>query len=199
MIIGLTGGIASGKSTVSEMLKELGIPIVDADQIARQVVQPGEKAYEKIVRYFGEEMLFPDGTLNRKKLGSVVFNDEKEREVLNGIIHPAIREQMDEQKTAFINQGYETVVLDIPLLFEGKNKQSYELDKVLLVAVSRDVQFSRLVERDQTGEDDARQRINSQMPIKEKAALADEVIDNNGTKEETKRQLLAILKKWGVN
>lgn len=199
MIIGLTGGIASGKSTVATMLKELGIPVVDADQIAREVVQPGEKAYEQIVNHFGEAILHSDRTINRKKLGSIVFNDEKERSALNNMIHPAIREKMNEQKEGYLSKGYKTVVLDIPLLFEGKNKHSYELDKVLVVAVSEDVQFQRLLERDQMGEEDARNRIRSQMPLHEKKALADEVIDNNGTKEETKQQLLAILNKWGVN
>ena len=196
MIIGLTGGIASGKSTVSNMIQELGIPVVDADQIAREVVEPGESAYEQIVRHFGEQILHQDGTLNRKKLGSIVFSDEKERKTLNSIIHPAIREKMEEEKNEYLNQGFDTVVLDIPLLFESKNP--YRLDKVLLVAVSEDVQFKRLVERDQMGEKDARQRIQSQMPIKDKIALADEVIDNNGTVQETREQLLYILNKWGV-
>lgn len=196
MIIGLTGGIATGKSTVTKMLAELGIPVIDADKIAREVVEPNEKAYEQIVAHFGKDILFSDGTLNRKKLGSIIFNDESERKVLNGIVHPAIHEEMERQRTEYLKQ-HETIVFDIPLLFEGQTAMNF--DKTLLVAVSEDVQFKRLLERDQMGEDDARQRIKSQIPISEKISLADEVIDNNGTREETHAQLLQILEKWGVN
>lgn len=198
MIIGLTGSIATGKSTVANMLKELGIPVIDADQIARDVVEPGEAAYEQIVQQFGQEVLFPDGTLDRKKLGSIVFKNREKREQLNRIVHPAIHKKMDEQKQSYIEQGYKTIVLDIPLLFEG-NRDRKEFDKILLVAVSEEVQLKRLLERDQMGEEDAKNRIKSQMPIKEKIPLADAVIDNDGTIEETKKQLLAILDEWGVN
>ncbi|PWA05460.1 dephospho-CoA kinase [Pueribacillus theae] len=197
MIIGLTGGIASGKSTVAGMFEELGIPVVDADMIARKVVEPGEEAYRQIIAHFGKSVLFPDGTLNRKKLGSIVFKNEKERLALNNIIHPAVREKMDEEKNDYLAKGHQTVVLDIPLLFEGRDKKSF--DKILLVAVSEDVQFKRLVERDQMGEEDAANRIQSQMPIKDKIPLSDAVIYNDGTIEETKEQLLTILEKWGVN
>ncbi len=198
MIIGLTGSIATGKSTVANMIKELGIPVIDADKIAREVVEPGEPAYEQIVNQFGQGILFPDGTLDRKKLGSIVFQNKEKREQLNRIVHPAIRKKMDAQKNDYLQRGFKTVVMDIPLLFEGKRNQN-EFDKILLVAVSEEVQLKRLLERDKMGEEDARNRIRSQMPIKEKIPLADAVIWNNGTLEETKAQLLAILKKWGVN
>lgn len=196
MIIGLTGSIATGKSTVANMIKEMNIPVIDADKVAREVVEPGEKAYEQIVEYFGTEILFPDGTLNRKKLGTIVFQDEEKRNVLNSIVHPVIRERMDQQKEEYLAKGYKTVVLDIPLLFEG-NRQD-EFDKVLLVAVSEETQLKRLLERDKMGKEDALNRIRSQMPIKDKIPLADAVIYNDGTIEETKTQLIAILKKWGV-
>lgn len=196
MIIGLTGSIATGKSTVAKMIEEMNIPVIDADKIAREVVEPGEKAYEQIVEYFGKDILFPDGTINRKKLGLIVFQDEEKRNVLNRIVHPVIRERMDQQKEEYLAKGYETVVLDIPLLFEG-NRQD-EFDKVLLVAVSEDTQLKRLLERDKMGKEDALNRIRSQMPIKDKIPLADAVIYNDGTIEETKAQLVTILKKWGV-
>lgn len=196
MIIGLTGSIATGKSTVANMIKEMNIPVIDADKVAREVVEPGEKAYEQIVEYFGTEILFPDGTLNRKKLGTIVFQDEEKRNVLNSIVHPVIRERMDQQKEEYLAKGYNTVVLDIPLLFEG-NRQD-EFDKVLLVAVTEETQLKRLLERDKMGKEDALNRIRSQMPIKDKIPLADAVIYNDGTIEETKTQLIAILKKWGV-
>lgn len=198
MIIGLTGSIATGKSTVANMFKELDIPVIDADKIARKVVEPGEEAYEQLVKHFGTDILFPDGTLDRKKLGSIVFQNEEERQTLNQIIHPAIHKKMDDDKYVFLKRGYKTVVLDIPLLFEGKRNRN-EFDKILLIAVSEDVQLKRLLERDKMGEEDARNRINSQMPIKEKIPLADAVIYNDGTIEETRNQLIAILDEWGVN
>lgn len=197
MIIGLTGSIATGKSTVSAMFQKKNIPVVDADQIAREVVEPGEEAYEQIVNHFGKDILFPDGTLDRKKLGSIVFENEAERLKLNSMIHPAIHKKMEDEKNKYIAHGHEAVVLDIPLLFEGKRKRTF--DKILLVAVSEDVQLKRLMERDKIDEHDAQQRINSQMPIKDKIALADEVIYNDGSREETEKQLLAILEKWGLN
>lgn len=196
MIIGLTGSIATGKSTVAKMFEEMNIPVIDADKVAREVVEPGEKAYQQIVDFFGTEILFPDGTLNRKKLGSIVFQNEEKRNVLNRIVHPVIRERMDQQKEEYLAKGFETVVLDIPLLFEG-NRQA-EFDKVLLVAVSEETQLKRLLERDKMGKEDALNRIRSQMPIKDKIPLADAVIYNDGTLEETKEQLVTILKKWGV-
>lgn len=198
MIIGLTGSIATGKSAVANMFKQLDIPVIDADKIAREVVEPGEEAYEQIVQQFGTDILFPDGMLDRKKLGSIVFQNEEKRQTLNQIMHPAIRKKMDADKNDYLQQGYQTVVLDIPLLFEGKRDRS-EFDKILLVAVSEDIQLARLLERDKMGEEDARNRINSQMPIKEKIPLADAVIYNEGTLDETKEQLVAILNDWGVN
>lgn len=198
MIIGLTGSIATGKSTVAKMFKDLGIPVIDADKIAREVVEPGEEAYEQIIQQFGTNILFSDGTLDRKKLGSIVFQNEEKRETLNQIVHPAIQKKMDAYKNNYLQQGFKTIVLDIPLLFEGKRDRN-EFDKILLVAVSEDIQLARLLERDKMGEEDARNRINSQMPIKEKIPLADAVIYNNGTLNETKEQLLRILNDWDVN
>ncbi|MFA8437877.1 dephospho-CoA kinase [Pueribacillus sp. YX66] len=198
MIIGLTGSIATGKSTVAKMFKDLGIPVIDADKIAREVVEPGEEAYEQIIQQFGTNILFSDGTLDRKKLGSIVFQNEDKRETLNQIVHPAIQKKMDAYKNNYLQQGFKTIVLDIPLLFEGKRDRN-EFDKILLVAVSEDIQLARLLERDKMGEEDARNRINSQMPIKEKIPLADAVIYNNGTLNETKEQLLRILNDWDVN
>lgn len=196
MIIGLTGGISSGKSTVAKMIRELNIPIVDADIIAREVVEPKEAAYEKIVAHFGDKILNEDRTINRKKLGEIIFNDEKERAVLNSIVHPEVRLKMKEQKEQYLQQGYKHVVLDIPLLFESK--LTYLVDKTLLVYVDEKTQLERLVARDKTSLEDAMSRIKSQMPLKEKIQLADEIINNNGTIEETKKQLLEILKKWSI-
>ena len=194
MIIGLTGGIASGKSTVSQMLRELGFPIVDADAIARKVVEPNKEAYEQIIAYFGNEILNDDKTLHRKKLGTIIFNDELKRKVLNDIVHPAIRKQMVTEKEMYESEGHQTIIFDIPLLFEGDSK--YLVDKKLLVYVDEQTQLERLLARDQTTMKDATSRIASQMPLKDKVALADAVINNNGTVEDTKAQLLDVLTKW---
>lgn len=196
MIIGLTGGISSGKSTVSNMLKQLEIPIIDADVIAREVVNPGEEAYDQIVAHFGDAILNEDKTIARKKLGAIIFNDEEERKKLNSIVHPAIRLRMKQKKEQYLEEGFQHVVLDIPLLFESQ--LTYLVDKTLLVYVDEDVQMDRLVLRDRTTIEDARSRIKSQMPLKDKVTLADEVINNNGTLEDTRDQLNKVLKKWNI-
>mgnify|MGYP001283802880 CR=1 FL=1 len=194
LVIGLTGGIATGKSTVSEMFKEMDIPVVDADVISREVVEPGELAYEKIVDTFGEEVLHPDGTLNRKKLGSIVFGDEQKRKQLNEIVHPEVRKKMISERDRYVQEGHPIVVLDIPLLFESK--LTHFVDKTLLIYVDEDIQLKRLMNRDQSTKEEALQRINAQYPISKKLELADAVIYNNGTIEETKEQLLEQLKTW---
>ncbi|WP_026671585.1 dephospho-CoA kinase [Alkalihalobacterium bogoriense] len=196
MIIGLTGGIASGKSTVTAILKQYNIPVIDADMIAREVVIPGQEAYQQIVEHFGEEVLLADNTINRKRLGEIIFNDEKERAVLNSIVHPAVRKTMADRKTKLLNEGVEHIAYDIPLLFESK--LTHMVDKVILVYVDEDIQLTRLVARDQCSEKEAVSRIQSQMPLKEKVALADEVINNNGEIVQTEQQLLQILKKWNI-
>ncbi len=196
LIIGLTGGIASGKSTVSSMFTSLNIPVVDADKISREVVEPGEDAYEKIRHVFGEDVFKKDGTLNRKKLGTIIFADEEKRKQLNGIVHPAVRKEMLRQRDYYINKGEKCIILDIPLLFEGNLTQL--VDKTIVVSVDEDVQLNRLMERDQSSKEEAEQRIQSQLPIREKVKLADAVIDNNGTKIDSCKQLKNILKEWLV-
>lgn len=196
LVIGLTGSIATGKSTVSLMFDDFDIPVIDADKVARQVVVPGEKAYNDIVKVFGEEILREDRTLDRKKLGSIVFADEEQRKKLNSIIHPEIRKKMLHDRDQFVKQGARCVVLDIPLLYESK--LTHFVDKVIVVYADPDVQLKRLMERNGYTEEEARQRIDSQMPAKEKAALADAVIDNNGTKAESYEQLEKILLEWKV-
>ncbi|WP_430784856.1 dephospho-CoA kinase [Virgibacillus flavescens] len=196
LIIGLTGSIASGKSTVSSMFREFEIPVVDADQIAREVVCPGEKAYTEIVDAFGEEILFDDKTIDRKKLGSYIFNDKAKRSTLNSIVHPAVRKEMLAQRDAFVTSGAKCVVLDIPLLFESK--LTHFVDKTVVVFVDQATQLNRLMNRDKSSEDEARSRINSQISMDEKAHMADKVIDNNGTIEQTSYQLEEILKEWQI-
>jgi dephospho-CoA kinase len=194
-IIGLTGGIASGKSTVAKMLRELNIPVVDADEEARLAVEKGEKAYYDIVSFFGEDILLSDGSIDRAKLGGIIFPNPEKRAVLNSIVHPAIKERMLTKQKQYTEAGNEVIVLDIPLLFEGKN--NYEIDKIIVVYVDEQTQLERLMSRNQFRKNEALSRINSQMPLSQKRDLADAVIDNNGTIEETEKQLHDILKNWG--
>ncbi|MBM7620548.1 dephospho-CoA kinase [Bacillus tianshenii] len=196
MIIGLTGGIASGKSTVAAMLKEYGLPIVDADVVARQVVEVGEETYNKLVSVFGEEILQEDKSLDRVKLGKLIFENKEKRERLNSIMHPSIRNRMKEESREYQEKGHRTVVMDIPLLFESK--LTHLVEKTLLVYVDEAVQLERLMKRNSLSKEDAMARITSQMPLREKVDLADEVIQNNGSLEETKEQLHDILKKWAI-
>lgn len=195
--IGLTGSIASGKSTVSLMFDDLNIPVIDADKIAREVVYPGEEAYEKVVHTFGASILHEDKTLNRERLGEIVFADEMKRNQLNEIVHPAIRKSMIEKRDAFVAEGEKCVVLDIPLLFESKLE--HFVDKIIVVYVDEDVQLQRLMDRNEFTEKEALQRIGSQMPVKEKAKLADAIINNNETKLQSFEQLKKILHEWEVN
>ncbi|WP_330501414.1 dephospho-CoA kinase [Peribacillus frigoritolerans] len=195
-IIGITGGIASGKSTVSLYLQELGFTIVDADLASRAVVEPGEEAYHQVVKAFGEDILLTDGNIDRVKLGSIIFNDQEKRLLLNGIVHPAVRNWMRVKTEAALSSGEETVFMDIPLLFESK--LTFMVDKTLLIYVDEQVQLKRLMNRNGLSETEALARINSQMPLADKKALADAVIDNNGDINETKRQVKTILSKWYV-
>ncbi len=196
IVIGLTGSIATGKSTVASMFMDLGIPVIDADRIAREVVEPGEEAYKKVVEAFGEEILLEDRSLNRPKLGRIVFSDEEKRNQLNSIVHPAIRKRMLEKRDAYLKKGERCVVLDIPLLFESKLE--HFVDKIIVVFVDENVQLKRLLDRNQLTKEEALQRIRSQMPVKDKLELADAAIDNNGTIEHSFKQLKEILQKWDV-
>lgn len=195
-IIGITGGIASGKSSVSQYLKELGFTVVDADVASRAVVEPGEEAYLQVVKAFGEDLLLSDGNIDRAKLGSIIFHDQEKRLLLNSIVHPAVRNWMRVETEKALATGAETVFMDIPLLFESK--LTFMVEKTLLIYVDESVQLERLMNRNALTQSDALARIRSQMPLKDKKALADAVVDNNGDIEETKKQVDEVLKKWNV-
>ncbi|WP_079510007.1 dephospho-CoA kinase [Mesobacillus jeotgali] len=196
LIIGLTGGIASGKSTVSSMFTELGITVIDADIEARLAVEPGEQAYNDIVSHFGKGILDEDGTINRPALGAIIFNNEEKRLLLNSIVHPAVRERMAEKRQAAEAANEKAVVMDIPLLFESRLTSLVE--KIIVVFVDEKTQLQRLMARNDFSEDEALSRIKSQMPLKDKVDLADEIIDNSGSIEQSRRQLMEILRKWGI-
>jgi dephospho-CoA kinase len=185
--IGLTGGIGSGKSTVARMLAGRGAAVVDADLLAREVVEPGQPALAEIAAEFGPSVLLPDGRLDRAALGAVVFADAARRERLNAITHPRVGALMQERIAAALASGAPLVAVDIPLLFEGARRSQFE--GVLLVWVPPEVQLRRLVERDGMAEAEARARIAAQMPIDEKRALATWVVDNAGPLEATEAQV----------
>ncbi|WP_062749728.1 dephospho-CoA kinase [Shouchella tritolerans] len=187
MRVGLTGGIASGKSLVASYLEKRGIPVVDADKLARQVVEPGEPALAQIVATFGQNVLQADGKLDRKQLGAIIFGDEQKRMQLNQIVHPAVRQLMKKQADLYEQRGYTRVVLDIPLLYESN--LFHMVNQVWLVYVDEATQLQRLIERDGLTETEAKQRIAAQMPLTAKKAQADVLIDNNGSKENTYRQV----------
>ncbi|MBS4215397.1 MULTISPECIES: dephospho-CoA kinase [Neobacillus] len=196
LVIGLTGGIASGKSTVSNMLKEMDITVVDADVEARLAVDKGEPAYLKIIAEFGQEILLENGDIDRQKLGAIIFYQEEKRQLLNQIVHPEVRKRMMEKIQKATENQEELIILDIPLLFESK--LTFMVEKTILVYVDRETQLKRLMQRNQLSAADALARVNSQMPLAEKVKLADAVIDNNGSIEDAKKQLIEILAGWGI-
>ncbi|KNC86804.1 dephospho-CoA kinase [Sphaeroforma arctica JP610] len=187
-IIGLTGGIASGKSTVSQQLTQLNIPVIDADKIAREVVEPGQPALQKIKETFGEEFFLEDGTLDRPKLGQRVFGDEAARKQLNKITHPAIQNLMIKRMMGYFFTGYRMVVLDVPLLFESRVLLKI-CSNTVCVYCNADQELERLMRRDKLGREDAEKRIGSQMPLEDKARESDYIIDNTGDLETLKERV----------
>lgn len=186
-LVGLTGGIASGKSVVSNYLKQKGIPIIDADVVAREVVEPGTRGLQKIVDHFGTDYLTSEQTLDRKKLGQLIFSNEAAREQLAVFLDQAILDRMQELTAAYRTRQESLIVWDMALLIE-KNYQSL-VDEVLLVSVAPDIQVERLMARDHISAKEAKQKIASQLPLQEKKRFADLWIDNSGTLDETYRQI----------
>ncbi|MFE5318894.1 dephospho-CoA kinase [Paenibacillus sp. NPDC056579] len=193
MNIGLTGGIACGKSTVSQMLVQRGAMLVDADRIAREVVEPGSPVLAQIRERFGSKVLLPDGSLHRKKLGETVFGDPQARKDLESIMHPSIRALMRERMSEY-ERLYpdKLVVVDVPLLYESGLQHMYEA--VMVVYIPRTLQRQRLMQRDGISEEQAEARLAAQMDIEQKRALADVVIDNQGTLAQTEEQVEAFLR-----
>lgn len=186
-LVGLTGGIASGKSVVSNYLKQKGIPIIDVDVVAREVVEPGTRGLQKIVDHFGTDYLTSEQTLDRKKLGQLIFSNEAAREQLAVFLDQAILDRMQELTAAYRTRQEPLIVWDMALLIE-KNYQSL-VDEVLLVSVAPDIQVERLMARDHISAKEAKQKIASQLPLQEKKRFADLLVDNSGTLDETYRQI----------
>ena len=194
-IIGLTGGIASGKTSVAGFLRNNGAEIIDADIIAKKLVEPGEEAWLEIKEYFGEEVIGENGWLIRDKLAALVFENPNELKKLNSIVHPLVTKKTQEELERFLQEGKNIVVVDAPLLLEAGLDTL--VDEVWLVKVSQEEQINRCCERDGLSPEEVEKRINSQMPLAEKEKKAHRIIDNQGSFAETERMILNYLIELG--
>lgn len=190
-LVGLTGGIASGKSTVAAILCRLGASIINADELAREVVQPGEDAWKEILETFGPDILHEDKTLNRKKLRKIVFENPAARKKLEGIIHPRVRALAERRIRELAKAGCSVIVYEVPLLFEAQIH--LWLRPVILVACNIETQKKRLLQRDHVTEIQAQQHLDAQMSLEEKRKLADYIIENDGDLQELEQKVSAVL------
>jgi dephospho-CoA kinase len=197
MNIGLTGGIATGKSTVAKLLTERGAILIDLDGIAREVVEPGQPSLSAIAERFGQAVLREDGSLDRKKLGMIVFADPAERKALEAIIHPAIRSVMKERMVYHeSNTPKKLVVVDVPLLYESRLESFFE--QIMVVYVPRVAQMQRLLTRDKLTVEEAQKRLEAQMDIEAKKLRADVLIDNSGNLADTEQQIERFWREKGL-
>ncbi|GAA5814040.1 hypothetical protein MFLAVUS_007530 [Mucor flavus] len=192
-LIGLTGGISTGKSTVSGLLAKQGLPIIDADKIAREIVEPGRKANQLIRQHFGDEVFLPDGYLDRPKLGQIIFQDPEKRQILNRCTHPYVRWEMAKQAFLYWLKGADVVIFDVPLLIESKLDRF--MSSTVVVYCSDILQLQRLRKRDNLTEEQAIQRMQSQMPMSEKVEKADIVLDNSSDMKQLEIQVKNMVKK----
>lgn len=191
LLAGLTGGIATGKSTVAAMFRALGAVVIDADVLAREVVEPGEPALAAIAKEFGPGVLQPDGRLDRKALGAIVFADPDRRRRLEALTHPPIRDRFVRRLAELTDQGFRGVALfDAPVMIESGNYKT--MDRLVVVITDEATQLARLMARDGCSREDALRRIRSQMPLADKARLADHVIDNSGDRAATEAQVRRV-------
>lgn len=200
-MIGLSGGIGSGKSTVAALLAGLGARVIDADAIVHELQSPGTPMLREIAQAFGSEVIRDDGSLDREGLGAIVFRDEDARRRLGQIVHPGVRVEMAQRLAGALESDAPLIVLDIPLLFEGAaagadTRSVFGVDATLLVWVPRAVQIERTVARDACSRDEAERRLDAQMPIDDKRALADHVLDNSGPVAETEAAVERLFAAW---
>ena len=192
VIIGLTGGIGSGKSSVAEMFKDEGAYVIDFDYLARVVVEPDTPAWRDIVDYFGQEILSPDRTLNRSKLAEIVFSDAQSRKALEGFTHPRIFEKRDTLLKDIKTKDPNAIVIeDVPLLFELSLNKNF--DKIILVYVSRDVQIERAIKRDALLKEEVEERLKAQINIEKKKLLSDYIINNEESLKNTRDQVRKVI------
>lgn len=196
MILGVTGGIATGKSSVADLFRSMDIPVVSADELAREVVLPGTEVLREIVARFGEGVLSADGSLNRERLSQIVFGDAIARNDLNQIVHPAIARLAESTLARLVNTGVEFIVYEAPLLYEAGAEG--RVDKVLVVTAQPEEQKKRLMARDGIDAVTADLRIAAQMPLDEKVRRSDFVIDNSGTPDDVARQVVALCRELKI-
>lgn len=194
MVVGLTGGIVSGKTTVAKMFKKLGAEVIDIDKIAHEVILPHKKAWKEIVQHFGEGILNKNQEIHRKKLAHLVFTDPKKLKLLNELTHPEIIALMKERIKHLKRQSNHNVIciIDAPLLFEAHIDEL--MDKIIVVYINQEQQIERLVSRDSLEREEAIKRIESQMPLEQKVCLADYVIDNRRSLHSLKKQVIQVWK-----
>lgn len=195
--IGLTGSIGTGKSTVSKLLRERGIAVIDADLLAREIVKKGQECLNDLKNVFGNQVLTIDGELDRKKLGQIVFSDDSKLELLNSVTHPHIRRRIKAQMNELESKNNKVIVLDIPLLFEAKMEDL--VDIVLVVFAKEEIQIKRIMERDNCTQEEAMRIIKTQISQQDKISKSDYTIDNSGTIEELKEKLNGFLEKIEEN
>jgi dephospho-CoA kinase len=197
IVVGLTGGIATGKSTVAAIFGEAGARLIDADLIAREAVRKDTPAYRDILAHFGPKVLQPDGEIDRKRLGAIIFKNPTEQRALERIVHPEVRKEIN-RGIAEIRQQTPSalVIVDIPLLFEAGMRQG--LDAVIVVYAPEHLQLERLMARDGLTRPEALARIRAQMPIESKKALATHVIDNSGSFESTRAQTMEVYRRLAL-
>ena len=189
--VGLTGGIASGKSTVSEIFASLGAKILDSDEVAREVLLPGQPAWTRLRQAFGKKFFRPDGTVKRKQLRKLVFANPEKRDQLNAIVHPEVMKEINRRSEVLSSSlQAKVLVVDVPLLLEVGVADRF--DKIVVVDARESVQINRLVQRDGISEEEAKQALKAQMPLSEKVELADYVIDNNSTLADTEIQVRKV-------
>lgn len=192
-LFGLTGGIACGKSTVAGRFRDAGITVIDADQIARQAVAPGTSGLAEIIKHFGSDVLRPDGTLDRAKLGVLVFGDAEKRKIVNRILHPRIAARTMQTGQELASRGEPFACYEAALLVENGAADTFR--PLVVVIAPEETQITRIITRDRLSEADAKARIAAQMPVNEKAAVADYVIDTGGTMDDTYRQADDVIAK----
>lgn len=203
-IAGLSGGIGSGKSTVAKLFAELGARVIDADAIVHELQTPGSPVLAELVEAFGEEILAEAGTLDRAALAAIVFQDADARKRLGSIMHPRVGAEMMNRLVAARDEGFDLIVLDIPLLFEGMKAGSgissrLDFDATIVVHVPEALQIERQIARDGCTRDEAERRVRAQLPIDDKRDMADYVIDNAGSFEDTERQVREIYRQLTGN
>ncbi|GGF86207.1 dephospho-CoA kinase [Paenibacillus albidus] len=198
MIMGLTGGIASGKSTVSALLVNKGARLVDADLIAREVMLPGHPVLAAVVEQFGSEILLPDGALDRARLGEIIFRQPEARQMLNELTHPAIRQEIKDRMYRLHEEDPEgLVIVDIPLLYESGLEGLFT--EIVVVYVPREIQLARLMERNGLSREQAEERLKAQMDIELKRSKASVVIDNSGDRTQTESQVDHLWDRLGLS